>query len=67
MSKHEGRAFFDRLVELRATYQVTEHATTAMTIEQAIAHALDLLDHPERLDAILAHGSTGSQSELHPA
>jgi hypothetical protein len=67
MSKHEGRKFLDRLVELRASYQAAEHAATAMTVEQAIAHAIDLLDHPDRLDAILGSGSTDPNSELHPA
>jgi hypothetical protein len=67
MSKHEGRAFLDRLVELRATYNNSDRTATAMTIEQAISHAIDLLNHPERLDAIMADGSTGDQSQLHPA
>jgi hypothetical protein len=67
MSKHEGRKFLDRLVELRASYQTAEHAATAMTVEQAIAHAIDLLDRPDRLDAILGSGSTDANSELHPA
>ncbi|HXU84938.1 MAG TPA: hypothetical protein VN773_03970 [Verrucomicrobiae bacterium] len=67
MSKHEGRKFLDRLVELRASYQAAEHPATAMTVEQAIAHAIDLLDHPDRLDAILGAGSTDANSELHPA
>jgi hypothetical protein len=67
MSKHEGRKFLDRLVELRATYQAADHAATTMTVEQAIAHAIDLLDHPDRLDAILGAGSTDASSELRPA
>lgn len=67
MSKHEGRKFLDRLVELRASYQAAEHAATPITVEQAIAHAIDLLDHPDRLDAILGAGSTDANSELHPA
>jgi hypothetical protein len=38
-----------------------------MTVEQAIAHAIDLFEHPDRLDAILAAGSAGNSSELRPA
>jgi hypothetical protein len=67
MSKYERRMFFERLVELRATYGTADHAATTMTVEQAIAHAIDLFDHPDRLDAILADGSTDNSSELHPA
>jgi hypothetical protein len=67
MSKHEGRRFLDRLVELRATYETTEHVATTMTVDQAIAYAIDLLDHQDRLDAILAEGPKDSASQLHAA
>jgi IS5 family transposase len=67
MSKYDGRMFLERLVELRAAYKTTDHAATTMSVQQAIAHALDLLDHPDRLDAILADGSPDTASQLHPA
>ena len=67
MSKYERRMFFERLVELRASYGTADHTATTMTIEQAIAHATDLFDQPDRLDAILAAGTADNSSELRPA
>lgn len=60
MSKYERRIFLDRLVELRETYQRMEHEATSMTVDQVIAHAIDLLDRPEVLDAILGEGPESS-------
>ena len=67
MSKYERRIFFDRLVELRNGYQSTEHHATSMTVKQAIAYAIRLLDHPERLETILAETSADGASQLHTA
>jgi hypothetical protein len=67
MSRYERRIFFDRLVELREAYQSTEHDATSMTAKQAIAYAIGLLDHPARLEAILAESSADGASQLHTA
>jgi len=53
MSKHEGRIFLERLVQLRGSYRSIEHEATALSVQDAIAYAIDLLGDPDRLDAIL--------------
>jgi hypothetical protein len=62
MGKYERRIFLDRLVEMRAAYQTTTHQSTSMTADGAIAYAIDLFDDTDRLEAILADGSTDSKS-----
>lgn len=59
MSKHEGRIFLERLVQLRGTYCSVEHEATDLTVKDAIAYAIDLLGDPDRLDAIV--GETASE------
>ncbi len=63
MSKYERRIFLDRLVELRETYHRMEHEATSMTVDQVIAHAIDLLDHPEVLDAVLSEAPAESSAD----
>ena len=45
MTKYERRQFFDRLVQLRALYQLrgADDSTVELTVEQAIAYAEELL------------------------
>jgi hypothetical protein len=58
MSKYERRMFFERLVELRTAYGQTDHSPTTMTVSRAIRYAVSLLDHPDKLDALLADDPT---------
>ena len=58
MGKYERRIFLDRLVGMRAAYQATTHQATSMTADGAIAYAIDLFDDTDRLEAILADGSS---------
>ena len=67
MSRYERRIFFDRLVELRETYRTSEHRATSMTVTDAIAHAIGLIDQPERLETLLADSPVDGASELHTA
>jgi len=62
MGKYERRIFLDRLVEMRQAYQTTSHQATSMTADGAIAYAIGLFDDTDRLEAILADGSTDSKS-----
>ena len=65
MSKYEGRIFLERLVELRKTYANSQHDATPMTTTQAIEYAIDLLENPDRLDALLAESPADGASPLH--
>jgi hypothetical protein len=64
MSKYERRIYFDHLVELRSTYAATEHRPTTMTVDDAVAYAIDLLENPDRLDALLIDEAAGHRSEM---
>lgn len=60
MSKHDGRILLERLVQLRGSYRSIEHEATDLTVEVAIAYAIELLDDPARLDAILGEAPSES-------
>jgi len=62
MGRYERRIFLDRLVEMREAYQTATHQATSMTTDGAIAYAIDLFDDTDRLEAILADGSTDNKS-----
>jgi hypothetical protein len=64
MSKYERRIYFDHLVELRSTYAATEHLATTMTVDDAIAYAIDLLEDPDQLDALVSGESADRRSEM---
>lgn len=62
MSKYERRIFLDRLIELRAGYRQAVHEATTMTVDGAMAYAVDLLDDLDGLDAILGGSPADSTS-----
>lgn len=65
MSKYERRIFLDRLIELRTSYQHSQHEVTSMTVDGAIAYASALLDDDEGLDAIIGGDSSDTASTRH--
>ena len=62
MSKYERRIFLDRLIELRDSYQGSQHEATSMTVDGAIAYASALLDDGDALDAIVGGDSSDTAS-----
>jgi hypothetical protein len=65
MSKYERRIFLDRLIELRESYQGSQHEATSMTVDGAIAYASALLDDVDGLDAIVGGDSSDTASTRH--
>ena len=63
MSKHDGRIFLERLVQLRGSYRSIEHEATALTVKDAIAYGIDLLADPDRLDQILGDAPATSEAQ----
>ena len=61
MSKFDRRLLFERLWQLRALYRLRGDwdATSAISIDDAVAYALRLLDEPNDLDVALGIDGAG--------
>jgi hypothetical protein len=61
MSKFDRRLLFERLCQLRALYRLRGDwdATSAISIDDAVAYAVHLLDEPNDLDVALGIEQAG--------
>ena len=61
MSRYERKLFFEMLVALRVAYRAETHASSGMTVDQAIAHAERVYN-----DAAAADATADTTSQASP-